>query len=144
MLISQAQPQATHCPNSQQHTSDLASVLPVGSTTTDMTESWHQHQVDGIEPRWFEDPKASQRLIITCKVNFPPIRLKLTRKVTSWSGHIVTIIATIQLWLAIRSGLFQWTGCVFIWSFNSWVQPPILTISSNLAIVAKLGDPKCL
>ena len=26
----------------------------------------------------------------------------------------------------------------------SWVQPPILTISSNLAIVAKLGDPKCL
>ena len=27
---------------------------------------------------------------------------------------------------------------------NSWVQPPILTISSNLAIVAKLGDPKCL
>ena len=27
---------------------------------------------------------------------------------------------------------------------DSWVQPPILTISSNLAIVAKLGDPKCL
>ena len=27
---------------------------------------------------------------------------------------------------------------------TSWVQPPILTISSNLAIVAKLGDPKCL
>ena len=29
-------------------------------------------------------------------------------------------------------------------NINSWVQPPILTISSNLAIVAKLGDPKCL
>ena len=27
---------------------------------------------------------------------------------------------------------------------SSWVQPPILTISSNLAIIAKLGDPKCL
>ena len=27
---------------------------------------------------------------------------------------------------------------------SSWVQSPILTISSNLAIVAKLGDPKCL
>ena len=26
----------------------------------------------------------------------------------------------------------------------SWVQPPIFTISSNLAIVAKLGNPKCL
>ena len=24
---------------------------------------------------------------------------------------------------------------------HSWVQPPILTISSNLAIIAKLGDP---
>ena len=27
---------------------------------------------------------------------------------------------------------------------HSWVQPPILTFSSNLAIVAKLDDPKCL
>ena len=26
----------------------------------------------------------------------------------------------------------------------SGVQPPLLTISSNLAIVIKLGDPKCL
>ena len=26
---------------------------------------------------------------------------------------------------------------------SSWVQPPILTISPNLAIVAKLGDPDC-
>ena len=33
---------------------------------------------------------------------------------------------------------------VCVRDFISWVQPPILTISSNLAIVAKLGDPKCL
>ena len=34
--------------------------------------------------------------------------------------------------------------CLPSCAFSSWVQPPILTISSNLAIVAKLGYPKCL
>ena len=33
---------------------------------------------------------------------------------------------------------------LFVLCKISWVQPPILTISSNLAIVAKLDDPKCL
>ena len=39
------------------------------------------------------------------------------------------------LWVSIGSGPIY---------LSSWVQLPISTISSNLAIVAKFGDPKCL
>ena len=44
----------------------------------------------------------------------------------------------------LNTVMFIYRHDEFWFAIISSVQPPILTISSNLAIVAKLGDPKCL
>ena len=63
-------------------------------------------------------------------------------KISMISGCTQLIVAPakgVMIWYTARNG-----SRTHLDAITSWVQPPILTISSNLAIIAKLGDPKCL
>ena len=65
---------------------------------------------------------------------------------TCWSLEIFRtfIIFITKTWNLSKNSAVENAKSWFARQTTSWVQPPILTISSNLAIVTKLGDPKCL
>ena len=100
-------------------------------------------------PPWrrLPQPTSSRRIwLLTCPrqpqpwAQWPHRSLPVLPRPRPRHWRIVMVVLAL-LWCCCGDG---GNAALVAFTLISWVQPPILTISSNLATVAKLGDPKCL